>query len=125
MKNFKPLRFCGRWLAVIITAPSKSQPGSTVAINMAGVLAIPQSAAVAPMATSPVSTARCREGPESRLSRPTATFSSAMGLPQRSASHAAYARAICPAASSVRVTGSAATSGSATPRTSLPFCSLL
>ena len=43
LKNFIPLRFQGRWLAVIITAPSASNSGNTVDMNMAGVEAMPQS----------------------------------------------------------------------------------
>ena len=40
VKNFKPLRLKGKWLAVIMMEPSMAVSGKTMDINMAGVDAI-------------------------------------------------------------------------------------
>ena len=74
VNSLMPLRLKGRWLAVIMTAPSQSISGSRVVMNMAGVVAMPQSYTWPPSDTSPRQTACARFGPVSRLSRPTATL---------------------------------------------------
>ncbi len=108
-----------------ITAPSHPKPGRTVDINMAGVLAMAQSRQAAPSREMPSIAAAASSGPERRESRPTPMVSSLGAFPFFSASHRTKARRIVLAASGVRFTGSPSTPGRATPRTSLPFCSLV
>ena len=83
-KNFRPLRSGGRWLAVIITAPSQSVSGNTQLMNMAGVEAMPQSSTVKPIWLSVLHTAACSAGPVKRESRPTATRQRVGAFPQAS-----------------------------------------
>ena len=72
VKNFNPFLFQGKWLAVTITAPSAQSCSSTVAINIAGVEAIPKLSTVAPAAAAPSAKALQSAGLEIRESLPTA-----------------------------------------------------
>ena len=69
----KPLRLNGRWLAVIITVPSNLKPSVTVAMNMAGVLAMPKEVTCKPLFTISSQSQALSCSPDNRESRPTAT----------------------------------------------------
>ena len=86
VKNLKPLRLKGRWLAVIIIAPSNSYTGITVDMNMAGVDASPASVQRDPSMQMPRITSFFRSSPESRESVPMQMFRSYSLLPSFSAS---------------------------------------
>ena len=90
-------------------------------MNMAGVLASPQSRQAVPSRRMPSTARAASSGPESRESRPTPMVSSPGVLPFFSPSHRAKALAMVRVFSGVRVTSSPGTPGRATPRTSLPF----
>ena len=104
VKNFSPLRFQGRWLAVTITAPSQPKPGRTVDINMAGVLAMAQSRQEAPSRRTPSAALAASSGPESRESRPTPTVSFPGAFPFFFPSQRVKARVITPAFSGEAIT---------------------
>ena len=87
--NLKPLMRGGRWLAVIITAPSAS--ASRVVENTAGVVERPQSSTSLSAAVRPSIMAAFRRGPEARGSQPTAIFSRSGVVWLRSASQTAKA----------------------------------
>ena len=122
VKNLSPFRFQGRWLAVIITAAVKGRRGSTVDMNMAGVVARPRSVTSAPARQNAPHRVSRMAGPESRESRPTL-----MRSPSPSGNLARSQRTKPPAMASTasvpRFTSSPGTPGRATPRISLPFCS--
>ena len=71
VKNLKPLRLNGWWLAVISTAASQSK--FTVVMNMAGVEDRPQFLTCTPASVSPLMIASVRRSAEMRESCPTAT----------------------------------------------------
>ena len=122
VKNFMPFRFHGRWLAVIITAAVNGRRGSTVDMNMAGVVASPRSVTSAPAFCSAAHSVFTIAGPDSRESRPTA-IRSASPSGRRARSQRTKPPAILSTASVFRFTSSPATPLMATPRISLPFCS--
>ena len=121
VKNFNPLRFQGKWLAVTITAPSARSCLSTVAINIAGVDAIPKLSTVAPTAAAPLAKACRSAGLEMRESLPTAMVCAV--FPFFSPSQATNACAKAVVTSLVRFTLSPSIPSSATPLISEPFCS--
>ena len=125
VKNLRPLRLKGRWLAVIMMEPSICVSFSTMDMNIAGVEARPQSTVTQPAAVSASSTAFLSAGAEMRVSWPTAMRSSFFALPVRSARKSRKPEAMRFAASAVRFTGSPSTPSTATPRTSLPFASFI
>ena len=118
VKNFNPFRLKGRWLAVIITAPSNPLSGSTVDWNIAGVEISPQS--YTEENDRPRKHASFRGPAVIRLSWPTPILSAPAGFPVRSARNfpkAAQMKVTSPGVS-VFVSVSVAI---AAPRTSLPF----
>ena len=92
-------------------------------MNMEGVEASPQAKGWAFSRRIPWSTCSSSWRAEMRESCPTPIFSSSGDFLDFSASHRTKARAISWAVSGVRVTGWPSTPATATPRTSLPFCS--
>ena len=89
--NLKPLIFGGRWLAVIITAPSAPGPSSSVVENTAGVVERPQSSTSLSAAVKPSIIAAFSRGPEARGSWPTAMVRRSGVVPRRAASQTAKA----------------------------------
>ena len=90
---------------------------------MAGVEAIEQSTGTAPAAAIPRIVPSLRAAAVRRESCPTPIRSFPGSRPLLSASQRTKAAAIRPAISGVRFTGAPPSTSSATPRTSLPFCS--
>ena len=86
VKNLNPFRFHGRWLAVIMIAPSNWYTGITVDMNMAGVDARPASVQRDPSMQMPRITSFFRSSPESRESVPMQMFRAYSLLPSFSAS---------------------------------------
>ncbi len=121
-KYLKPLRYFGRWLAVIMIAPSAATSGKTVAMYIAGVEAMPQHSTCTPQPASVSQTMRESSGPVKRESRPTATVSSSRFFSVFAASHKTKARVRSTTASGVKSTGFPGSPAIATPRISLPFC---
>ena len=121
VKNLSPLRFQGRWLAVIMTAASKGSSPVTVVMNIAGVVQRPRSVTAAPHAASVSQSVLAIASPERRESRPTLTRK--LSFPSRARRKRAKPPAMARTAASSSVTASPSTPASATPRTSLPFCS--
>ena len=122
VKNLTPFRFQGRWLAVSMIAPSYSYPFVTVLMNMLGVLERPKSARSAPISRMPSAAACSSRSPESLESRPMESFRSL--LLNFSCRYSTNAMAMFFTALKVSVTGCPSTPSMATPRMSLPFCSL-
>ena len=120
-KNLYPFLLNGRWLAVIIIAPSNANSSNTVVINIEGVETSPQSYTFAPAATMPFAAAANRLSAVILESCPIPMRSASGFLPFFSASHLAKPPPIRFPASSVRFTASPATPSHAIPRISLPF----
>ena len=91
MWNLKPLIFGGRWLAVIIAAPSAWQSSASVVENTAGVVERPQSSTSLSAAVRPSMNAAFRRGPEARGSCPTAMVRRSGVVSLRAASQRAMA----------------------------------
>ena len=70
-KNLIPFLLKGRWLAVIIAEPWNAVSAKTIDINIAGVVAIPQSTTFAPALTIPAINPSAKAEPETLESRPT------------------------------------------------------
>ena len=124
VKNLRPLRLNGRWLAVIMIEPSIFVSGRTMDMNIDGVDARPQSTVTAPAYVSASSTASLSIGAERRESWPTAMRRSLTFLPVFCERKSRKPLVMRLAASALSVTGSSATPSIETPRTSLPLASL-
>ena len=81
VKNLRPLRLYGRWLAVIMMAPSMAVSSKMMDMNMAGVEARPQSVTWTPRPRRPAKTASFIMSAEMRESWPTAMRKSPSFLP--------------------------------------------
>ena len=120
IKNFIPLRSIGRWLAVTIM-PASKRSSFTQHMNIAGVLAIPPSKALAPTAVMPEMSHSVSCSPESLESLPIAILSSLMDLSSFMAAQIANAAPMRVELSSLRFTSLPPATAIATPRISLPF----
>ena len=104
-------------------APSARVSTKRIDMNIAGVEAMPQSTAFAPLPRIAARASFCSAAAVRRESVPTVSVSSAGFFPSFFAKKATKAAAIRFTASAVSVTFSPAVPAIATPRTSLPFCS--
>ncbi len=118
VKNFRPLRKNGWWLAVICTA--QSQGSSSVAMNIDGVEARPQSSTCTPQGVKARQSAAEMRSAEMRESWPTAIFSPAAGFSRCFSHQMRKPPAMRSTTSSVRLTGAPPPS-LATPRMSVPL----
>ena len=125
VKNLKPLRFHGRWLAVIITAPSVIYSGKTVLMNIAGVEEREASRTLTPYGKSACWKFCSILSPDSLESRPKAMVISEVFLPVDKVSQYRNPLAILVVVSPSILTASPGTPSSAIPLMSLPFCNLL
>ena len=119
VKNFSPLRLKGKWLAVIIIPAVVGRFLSTVAINIAGVEAMPQSNTFAPLSMNPSTSDAFNAGPDILESVPTAMLG--LSVPVSSCNHFTNDCANILTTSGVRLTSSPITPSIAIPRMSEPF----
>lgn len=102
--------------------PSNFVSGKTMLMNIAGVVAMPQSTTLTPQEERPAIAAFARASPVIRESRPIPTVKDSTDLPHFFESHEAKLWAIIFDARGVRFTFSPSIPSQATPRMSLPFC---
>ena len=120
VKNLRPLRLNGRWLAVTITEAVAFTVSLMVVINMAGVEAKPQSTTLAPASAAPFMKAPLMALPERRQSIPTAIVG--FSTPIVFLNQQTNDLPIVMITSSVRLTFSPSIPSRATPLMSDPFC---